>query len=197
MKKIALLLLATFAISASAHGPVRGKLTASIVVDASAGKVWDLVKNYDDLSWLPPVAKTTANKGNNKGSQRTITLKDGATITEILKKYDAAKMSYKYKITNMSSASSVRHAGKDEPIPVVPVANYAATISVKSKGAKSIVTWVATYYRAYVNNNPPPELNEKAADSAISGIFTAGLTNIAKSFDPSARASAVKIKIKR
>lgn len=197
MKKIAILLLAAFAISANAHGPVRGKLTAAVIINAPAAKVWEVVQNYDDLSWLPPVAKTTADNGNNQGSKRVITLKGGGTINETLKKYNAGKMSYKYKITSMSATSSVRHAGKDEPIPVVPVANYAATISVVAKDGKSIVIWVATYYRSYVNNNPPPQLNEKAADSAISAIFTAGLTSLAQRFDPNTSAAAVKIRIKR
>ena len=29
-----------------AHGPVRGKLTATISIDAPAAKVWDVIKQY-------------------------------------------------------------------------------------------------------------------------------------------------------
>jgi mxaD protein len=106
-------------------------------------------------------------------------------------------MSYKYKITKMSSVKTIKHSGQDEDVPVVPVENYAATISVKEKAGKSIVTWVATYYRAYVNNNPPEELNEAAADKAITRILTSGLTHLLKKFDSKGDESAVSITMKR
>ncbi len=200
MKKISIfvsLALLFFTGVSAAHGPVRGKLTVSISIDAPAEKVWDVIKDYEDMSWLPAVESTKADKGNEKGSIRVLTLKEGGTITEELKKYDADKMSYKYKITDMSTVKTIQHAGKDEDIPVVPVENYQATITVKEKGGKSDVTWVATYYRGYVNNNPPKELNEAAADEAVTGIFTEGLVNLAKKFDSSADSSAVKVTMKR
>ncbi len=191
------LALLFFTAITSAHGPVRGKLTAAISIDAPAEKVWDIVKNYDDLSWLPVIESTKADNGNEKGSVRVLTLKEGGTITEELKAYKADKMSYKYKITEMSTTKTIQHAGQDEDIPVVPVENYQATITVKAKGSKSEVTWVATYYRGYVNNNPPEELNEEAADKAVTGVLTSGLTNLAQQFDSSVDSSAVSIKMKR
>jgi mxaD protein len=197
MKKMSIfvsLALLLFTGVAAAHGPVRGKLTVSISIDAPAEKVWDIIKDYEDMSWLPAVESTKADKGNVKGSSRVITLKDGGTITEELKKYDADKMSYKYKITDMSTVKTIQHAGKDEDIPVVPVENYQATITVKANGNKSDVTWVATYYRRYVNNNPPAELNEEAADKAVTGILTDGLTNLAKKLGDS---SDVTVTMKR
>ena len=200
MKKIALLVPALFLMMLSsvyAHGPVRGKMTATVTIDAPAAKIWDIIKDYDDMSWLPPIKSVTADKGNNKGSIRVLTLKKGGTITEELKKYNADKMSYKYKITKMSSVKTIKHSGQDEEVPVVPVENYAATITVKEKAGKSIVTWVATYYRAYVNNNPPKELNEAAADKAITTILKSGLTNLLKKFDSKGDESAVSITMKR
>ena len=38
--------------------------------------------------------------------------------------------------------------------------------------------WKAAFYRAYVNNDPPPELNEAAAIKAVTEFFQAGLNNI-------------------
>jgi mxaD protein len=178
-----------------AHGPVRGKLTATISIDAPAAKVWDVIKSYDDLSWLPAVRSVTGSGTNDKGAIRTLHLVDGGTITEELKAYDAAKMTYKYKITEMSSKGTLKHAGQDEHIPVLPVGNYAAEISVTDKGGKAEVEWVATYYRAYVNNNPPAELNEEAADKAVTEVLSAGLSNLAKKVSGSA--ANVQIDIKR
>ena len=183
MKKFSLFMSAALLLvssAVSAHGPVRAKLTATITVDAPAAKVWDIVKNYDDMSWLPGIKSTKGDGGNTKGSVRVLTLDNGGTITEELKAYDEAKYTYKYKITEMSNTGTIKHAGQDEHIPVLPVGNYAAELSVTDKGGKAEVEWVATYYRAYVNNNPPAELNEEAADKAVTDVLTKGLTNLAK-----------------
>jgi carbon monoxide dehydrogenase subunit G len=198
MKKTLLFLPAfmfLFATGVNAHGPVRGKLTATLSIDAPASKVWDVIKNYNDMSWLPAVKSVDAKGGNEKGAIRTLHLVKGGTITEELKAYDANKMAYKYKITEMSNSGQIKHAGQDEPVPVYPVGNYAAEISVTDKAGKAEVEWVATYYRAYVNNNPPAELNEEAADKAVTEVFTTGLNNIAKK--AGSGAGSVHIDIKR
>ena len=199
MKKTTLFVSAVlflFAGMVNAHGPVRAKLTATVTIDAPAAKVWDVIKNYDDLSWLPAVKSVKGDGTNNKGAIRTLTLTNGGTITEELKAYDASKLAYKYKITDMSSVGTIKHAGQDEHIPVLPVGNYAAELSVTDKGGKAEVEWVATYYRAYVNNNPPAELNEEAADKAVTDVLTSGLTNLAKKV-ASGAAPSVHVDIKR
>ena len=68
MKKISLfislaLLFCTTLVSA--HGPVRGKLTATVTIDASAEKVWNVIGNYDNLSWLPAAESVTADNGTD------------------------------------------------------------------------------------------------------------------------------------
>jgi len=179
----------------NAHGPVRGKMTASITIDAPAAKVWEVIKNYDDMSWHPSIKSVQGDGSNKKGAVRTLTLTNGGTITEELKSHDDKKMSYKYKITDMSSTGTIKHAGQDEEIPVLPVGNYAAEISVEDKGGKAEVEWVATYYRAYVNNNPPAELNEEAADKAVTDVLTTGLQALDKKVG--AGTAEVKIELKR
>lgn len=199
MKKTSLLVSAAlfcFAGLANAHGPVRAKMTATVIIDAPAAKVWDVIKNYDDMSWHPSIKSVKGDGSNKKGEIRTLTLTNGGTITEELKSYDESKMAYKYKITEMSNAGSLTHAGQEEHIPVLPVGNYAAELSVVDKGGKAEVEWVATYYRAYVNNNPPTELNEEAADKAVSDVLTKGLNSLAHKVAPSGTAS-VHIEIKR
>lgn len=178
-----------------AHGPVRAKMTATITIDAPAAKVWDAIKDYGDMSWHPAI-KSVSGGGNAKGAVRTLTLTEGGTITEELKSHDDAKMSYKYKITDMSSKGTIKHAGQDEKVPVLPVENYAAELSVADKGGKAEVEWVATYYRAYVNNNPPAELNEEAADKAVTDVLTTGLEALAKKMAPGSNAKAA-IELKR
>lgn len=178
MKKYLALPLFLFSAFAYAHGPVRQDTDETITINAPAEKVWGIIQNYGDMSWLPPVKSTDVKGGNEKGATRVLTLKDGGTITEELKKYDAAKMSYSYKITDMSTAKTITHAGAEEKVPVVPVGNYSATITVEAQGAATAVHWKAGYYRAYTNNNPPEEMNEATANAAIKGIFTSGLNNL-------------------
>ncbi len=199
MKKTSLFVSAVlflFAGMVNAHGPVRAKMTATVTIDAPAAKVWDVIKNYDDMSWHPSIKSVKGDGSNSKGAIRTLTLANGGTITEELKAYDAGKMAYKYKITEMSNTGTLKHAGQDEHIPVLPVGNYAAEISVADKGGKAEVEWVATYYRAYVNNNPPAELNEEAADKAVTDVLTKGLNSLAHKVAPGGTAN-VQIDIKR
>ncbi len=181
MKKVTLIasvLLFLFTAIANAHGPVRQKAEEQITINAPAEKVWALIKDYGDMSWLPGVAATKAEGGNTKGATRVLTLKEGGTITEELKKYDETKMSYAYKITEMSTAKTITHAGVEENVPVLPVDNYSASIDVEAKGDTSVVSWTAGYYRAYTNNNPPAEMNETTANAAVGALLKAGLANL-------------------
>lgn len=183
MKKITLfvsVLFFFFTAAANAHGPVRQKVKETITINASPDKVWSIIKDYGDMSWLPAVASTTVEGGNKKGAVRVLTLKDGGTITEKLKKYNEKKMEYAYKITEMSTAKTIQHSGQEEKVPVLPVNNYAASIAVKGKGDGSVVTWKAGYYRAYMNNNPPEEMNEDTANSAVTSVLKEGLENLKK-----------------
>ena len=174
------LLAVLFAAAAQAHGPVRQKVEEEITINAPAQKVWGIIKEYGDMSWLPAVKSTSVQGGNEKGATRVLTLQNGGTITEELKKYEAAEMTYAYKITEMSTAKTISHAGAEEKVPVLPVDNYAATIQVEDKGGSSLVSWKAGFYRAYTNNNPPPEMNEEAANTAVKGVFKEGLENLKK-----------------
>ncbi|WP_442496863.1 SRPBCC family protein [Methylobacter sp. sgz302048] len=181
MKKFVLFapaLLFFFASAVNAHGPVRQKAEEEITINAPAEKVWGIIKDFGDMSWHPGIKDTKADKGNDKGSVRVLTLKDGGTITEELKKHDDKKMTYAYKITEMSTAKTITHAGAEEKVPVLPVDNYAASIEVEGKGNTSVVSWKAGYYRAYMNNNPPAEMNEEAANTAVTAILKSGLENL-------------------
>jgi len=199
MKKISLLALFLFLFSAAsyAHGPVRGKMTATVDIEAPADQVWDVIKNFDDMSWHPGINSTEGTGGNEKGATRVLTLASGGTITEFLKKYDAKKMSYTYKITDMSIVKTIQHSGQDEDIPVLAVDNYQGKLTVKKKGSATVVTWVATYYRGYMNNNPPVELNEETADEQVTAVLKAGLTSLLHKFEPKTLPPAITFTMKR
>jgi len=182
MKKILLPLAATllcFTGLANAHGPVRQDTEETIAINAPAEKVWSVIKDFGDIAtWHSEVFTATTEGGNVKGGKRVLTLKDGNTVTEELKKYDEAGMSYSYKITDMSTVKTINYAGVDEKVPALPVANFSATITVAPQGDNSQVTWKAGYYRAYTNNNPPEEMNEATANAAVKAFVSTGLIDL-------------------
>ncbi len=47
-----------------AHGPSRQKITETIQIDAPPANVRATIANFHDMSWLPGVAKTTGEGGN-------------------------------------------------------------------------------------------------------------------------------------
>ena len=152
-----------------ADGPSRQKIIETIQIDAPPAKVWATIANFHDMSWLPGVAKTTGEGGNEPdAAKRRLTLDGGATIDESLYKYDAAEMSYSYRIDNVD-------------VKVLPVNNYSSTIAVvPAEGGKSTVEWRGAFYRGYPNNDPPSELNEEAARKAVGKVYRAGLENLKK-----------------
>ena len=84
--------LAVLPAVALAHGPSRQKIVETVDIDAPCAKVWAKIGNFQDMSWLPPVAKTEGQGGNEKGATRTLTLKNGGVIEESLEKYDGEAM---------------------------------------------------------------------------------------------------------
>ncbi len=154
---------------ASAHGPSRQKVVEFVEINAPADKVWAVVGNFKDMSWHPAFAKTEAT-GNEVGATRVLTTTAGGKINETLTKYNAEGKSLSYEITEVD-------------VKVLPVTNYAATISVTGSGDKSTVEWRGAFYRGYVNNDPPPELSDEAAVNAITGVYKDGLAALKKKLE--------------
>jgi hypothetical protein len=137
-------------------------------ISAPPQVVWDLVKNFNDMSWHPAVAKTKGEGGNNIGATRLLTLGNGGQIHEKLEKYDDTKHAFFYRISSVD-------------VKVLPVTNYSSWFSIKPvDGGGSLVTWKGAFYRGYPNNEPPPELNDQAAMDAVKGVYESGLANLKK-----------------
>ena len=155
---------------ASAHGPSRQKVVSTIEINAPADKVWAVIGNFQDMGWHPAFPKTEGTGGNAAGATRKLTVKTGGTIEEKLVKYSAEDKSLAYEITAVD-------------VKVVPVSNYASTISVRGTADKTIVEWKGAFYRGYVNNDPPPELSDEAAVKAINGVYQDGLGALKKKLE--------------
>ena len=162
-----IVLLVAYAAAATAHGPTRKKVTITEDISAPADKVWEIVGNFQDMSWHPAIAKTEGEGGNAPGATRTLTLGNGGRIQEKLEKYDPEKQSYHYRIEEVD-------------VKILPVTNYSSWLSVKPTEGGSQVTWKGAFYRGYPNNDPPPELNDQAAMDAVTGVYQGGLANLKK-----------------
>ena len=162
--------LALLPVVAEAHGPTRQKVEVSTEVNAPADKAWAVVSNFQDLSWLPGVAKVEGT-GNEVGAERTITLANGEVIKEKLDKFQPDKMMLMYRMDG-------------DNVKALPVTNYSSRLTVKDAGGgKSTITWWGAFYRGYPNNDPPPELNDEAAIKAVSGLYKTGLEALKKKIE--------------
>ncbi|MBA2124639.1 hypothetical protein DLM45_00135 [Hyphomicrobium methylovorum] len=155
-------LLSLLPVAASAHGPSRQKVSESIEINAPADKVWAVVGNFQDMSWVPAVAKTEGKGGNDVNATRTLTLKSGGVIEETLNKYDAANHTYGYEITKVD-------------VKVLPVNDYSSKITVTANGDKSTLEWHGAFYRGFMNNDPPPELSDEASKKAVTDLYKSTL----------------------
>ncbi len=142
-------------------------VTERMTIAAPADKVWSKVSNFGDLgAWHPAVAKTEIIGGTNnqKGAVRLLTLGDGGQIKETLTAYDAASKTYSYVINEG----------------VLPVSNYASTITVSPAGDQTQVVWQGDFKRKDTGMTPAEGQDDLAALNTIQAVYKAGLDNLKK-----------------
>ena len=139
------------------------KVTESVEISAPPAKVWAIIKNFEDLTWHPAVKASSATDGSKVGSVRTLDL-GGPKLVERLAKYNDARMTYSYVIT-------------DDPnnVKVVPVTDYKSTITVTKAGHGTKVVWSGHFRRADPSAKPAEGQDDAAATKAITGIYRGGL----------------------
>ena len=151
-----------------AHGPTRQKLELGVEIAAPPAKIWAIIGNFHDLSWVPAVAKVEGPGGNDPDTaKRDVTLKSGGGWkAEELSDYDASKFSY---------GTFLPHVDPK----LFPVADFSAHIVVTDEGnGKSKVEWRTAFYRGYPNNNPPPDMDEAAAVKAVTAFVQPALDGL-------------------
>ncbi len=151
------------AAAANAHGPSRQKVVDTIEINAPADKVWAVVSNYKEFTWHPDIAKSEANDGMEpEKTKRTLTFKKGGIVTDKLMAFDPER---KY----------ISFMTVDVDLKMLPVSGYSSYFTLTPEGDKTKLEWKGAFYRGYVNNNPPPELSDKAAVDAVTAFQRAGL----------------------
>ena len=159
----ALALLATSA-SEAQHAPTRRKVAETIEIAAPADKVWAVLGDVEDSSWMQNVDTTLEQGSDPATSTRTLTLKNGHTFVVKGRKYDVEHHLLAYSIS-----------GND--VHDLPAGDYSATVSVEPDGAdRSKVEWKAAFYRGHPTNDP--ELNDENSEKAVRAWIQASLENL-------------------
>ena len=158
------LLVAGFA-PLAAHGPTPQRADESVTIEASPGAVWKLIAEFGAIgAWHPLVKRVAATGGDAAGAERVLTL-DKGDLTEGLDEVDADARRISYRLTR-------------ENVEALPVSFYTATIEVKPSGSGSEVRWDARFYRADTTNEPPENLNDEAAITAMTDFIRQGLDGL-------------------
>lgn len=155
-------------LGAEAHGPSRQKVMQEVVVNAPAATVWEMLSDFCSIKDWHPQVTACEGSGSAPGDTRVITIdaEGSPKISEEMLIVKADRMTYKYKITETDNA-------------VMPVTTYSAFVTVTDNGdGTSTVQLKGGFYRAFPNNDPPPELSDEAAVQAVDAFYAAGLAGI-------------------
>lgn len=134
----------------------------TVEIQADARKVWDIVKNWDNLhGWHPVFANTELTGGTNNtvGATRRLTVKDGPQFDEELLAADDEGMRVTYRIIG------------ENPLPIT---DYQSTLRVVALTPNSsLIVW-----RGAFASKPGQKDDENM--KFISTVYRAGLENVKK-----------------
>lgn len=163
MKLLQILCISIFALPAYAHGPTPQKTDQTVLLNAASDAVWKALSEPCVIAaWHPQVAECKA-EGQLK---RTLTLKNGGSITEEVDEMLAGEMSISYRL------------GSNSEVKALPVSSLTGRIKVKAEGDKASVVWIARYYRADTTNEPPQGLDDAAAQMSVNSYVREGLIGL-------------------
>jgi hypothetical protein len=131
----------------------------TIDIKASPQKVWDGIKNFDNLNgWHPAFASTVLTSGQNNvpGAMRKLTLKDGPSFDEELLAFDNGAMRLRYRIVGAAP---------------LPIDNYDSTIQVIPDGMNAAtVVWRSSFVSQ-------PGAKDDELMKGVAGLYQAGMQN--------------------
>jgi mxaD protein len=157
-----------FSSVAFAHGPTPIKVEEKITIAAPPAAVWAVAGKFDGLAnWHPGVKAVKATGGDAAGGEREITFQNGATLKEGLDEYAAAEFKYGYRMS-------------DPNLDALPISSYSVTFKIEQAAGGSEVKWYGRLYRGDTSNEPPDNLNDDAARTAMSTFLRDGLQGLKK-----------------
>ena len=123
-------------------------------VNAPAAKVWNLLADFGDISWVPGMGNVET-EGQGVGMIRKIAVGEGPPAVERLEAMDSEAMSFRYSIVS------------GNPMPVENVQGGGKVEVLDDK--RCLITWSATAAEVGVS--------EKEAADMLSGFYT-GLLDV-------------------
>ena len=151
----------------SSHGPSRQKVSETILIKASASKVWEIVKNFKDFKWNDDVKNCSASD-NKIGSERVIEFVDGSIVKQKLEKLNDEKLMIGWRVIETDNK-------------MLPVNSYAAKIFITPKDENtSQVKYKAGFYRGFMGNDPPEELNDENSKKKVENFIKKSLSGLKK-----------------
>ena len=150
----------------NSHGPSRQKVSESIEINASSDEVWKIVSDFNNFNWNKSVEKISASS-NDVGAERTIFFKSGESIKQKLEKIDESKMMVNWRIIETDNK-------------VLPVNSYSAKIFVKPNDTKTKVIYKSGFYRGFMGNDPPAELNDENSKKKVKIFIVENLNGLKK-----------------
>ena len=108
-----------------------------------------------------------AKGGDAVGAEREITLRKGGALKESLDEYEPASFKYSYRMA-------------DPNLDALPVSSYSTSFVVTPTAGGSEVHWYGRLYRGDTGNEPPENLNDDAARTAMSEFLHSGLEGLKK-----------------
>lgn len=139
------------------------KVFISSVIQASADKVWAVVRDFNDMpSWHPLISRSTIEGGrpsDSIGCIRVLTLTDGVQVREQLLSLSDFDFSFSY---------AILESGLD-------VNNYVAGLKLTpiTDGNHTFAEWTAEF-------ETTPGTEQEMADQIGNGVFQAGFDALKK-----------------
>ena len=147
------------------HGPSRQKVSEKIEINASQAKVWELVKNFQVFNWNSNIKSVNANS-NEIGSERELKFGNGELVKQKLEKINEEKKFIQWRIIETDNK-------------ILPVNSYAAKIFVNNGSDGSTeVNYKAGFYRGFMGNDPPPELNDENSKKLVNNFVSENLKGL-------------------
>jgi len=148
----------------AAHSASPLKTAQEIVVAAPPEKVWALVADFQHWDWLPDVATIEGSGGATPDKDwRRLTLVNGLVVEQSLIRLDPDRKMIGWHIDQAD-------------VSWLPAVNYTGFVTVRAgENGQSIVEWKARYYRGFPYADPPANLNDDAAEAAVTALHAAAL----------------------
>jgi carbon monoxide dehydrogenase subunit G len=125
-------------------------------VEASAEKVWELLRDFGGVQRFSPAIEKVTVRGSGVGAVRTLQVPGGVSLEERLEAFDDGGRRLSYSIV----------AGP------IPVTGYLATIEVKDEGKACRVDWSSQF--------EPKGISDEQARGMIEGVYKGGIAGIKK-----------------